>query len=110
MNGFGERTGNANLTTILPNLFLKMGREAHVPGQPGRSCATCRTSLTSSRTCGPIPRRRSSAPSAFAHKGGLHANAAQKVARSYEHIDPAAVGNRTRVLVSDLAGRSSTAS
>ena len=45
--------------------------------------------------------------SAFAHKGGLHANAAQKVARSYEHIDPALVGNRTRVLVSDMAGRSS---
>src|SRR5471030_3394156 len=47
--------------------------------------------------------------SAFAHKGGLHANAAQKVARSYEHIDPALVGNRTRVLVSDMAGRSSLA-
>jgi 2-isopropylmalate synthase len=47
--------------------------------------------------------------SAFAHKGGLHANAAQKVARSYEHIDPAQVGNRTRVLVSDMAGRSSLA-
>ncbi|HYD83385.1 MAG TPA: alpha-isopropylmalate synthase regulatory domain-containing protein, partial [Opitutus sp.] len=44
-----------------------------------------------------------------AHKGGLHANAAQKVARSYEHIDPALVGNRTRVLVSDMAGRSSLA-
>jgi 2-isopropylmalate synthase len=47
--------------------------------------------------------------SAFAHKGGLHANAAQKVKSSYEHIDPALVGNRTRVLVSDLAGRSSIA-
>src|SRR5471030_612057 len=45
--------------------------------------------------------------SAFAHKGGLHANAANKVARSYEHIDPALVGNRTRVLVSDMAGRTS---
>jgi 2-isopropylmalate synthase len=47
--------------------------------------------------------------SAFAHKGGLHANAAQKVKTSYEHIDPALVGNRTRVLVSDMAGRSSIA-
>jgi 2-isopropylmalate synthase len=47
--------------------------------------------------------------SAFAHKGGLHANAAQKVKSSYEHIDPALVGNRTRVLVSDMAGRSSIA-
>jgi len=106
MNGFGERTGNANLTTILPNLFLKMGREA-----------ACRASLPQLRELShyvdelanqrPDPKTPFVGASAFAHKGGLHANAAQKVARSYEHISPAAVGNRTRVLVSDLAGRSS---
>jgi 2-isopropylmalate synthase len=55
----------------------------------------------------PDPKAPFVGQSAFAHKGGLHANAAQKVARSYEHIDPALVGNRTRVLVSDMAGRSS---
>jgi len=55
----------------------------------------------------PGPKEPFVGASAFAHKGGLHANAAQKVARSYEHIDPATVGNRTRVLVSDMAGRSS---
>jgi 2-isopropylmalate synthase len=57
----------------------------------------------------PDPKAPFIGQSAFAHKGGLHANAAQKVARSYEHIDPALVGNRTRVLVSDMAGRSSLA-
>ncbi len=57
----------------------------------------------------PDPKAPFVGQSAFAHKGGLHANAAQKVARSYEHIDPALVGNRTRVLVSDMAGRSSLA-
>jgi 2-isopropylmalate synthase len=55
----------------------------------------------------PDPKAPFVGASAFAHKGGLHANAAQKVARSYEHIDPSTVGNRTRVLVSDMAGRSS---
>jgi 2-isopropylmalate synthase len=57
----------------------------------------------------PDPKAPFVGQSAFAHKGGLHANAVQKVARSYEHIDPALVGNRTRVLVSDMAGRSSLA-
>ena len=106
MNGFGERTGNANLTTILPNLFLKMGREAACrPNLPQlRELSHYVDELANQR---PDPKAPFIGASAFAHKGGLHANAAQKVARSYEHITPAAVGNHTRVLVSDLAGRSS---
>lgn len=106
INGYGERTGNANLTAILPNLFLKMDREA-----------ACRLNLPHLRELShyldelanqrPDPKAPFVGVSAFAHKGGLHANAAQKVARSYEHIDPATVGNHTRVLVSDLAGRAS---
>ena len=109
INGYGERVGNANLVTILPNLALKMGRTAPLREEPARSCGTSPSSSTSSRTSGPIPKAPFVGQSAFAHKGGLHANAAQKVARSYEHIDPALVGNRTRVLVSDMAGRSSLA-
>ncbi len=106
INGYGERIGNANLTTVLPNLFLKMDRTAF-----------CRANLPHLRDLShyldelanqrPDPKQPFVGGSAFAHKGGLHANAAQKVKRSYEHIDPAAVGNHTRVLVSDLAGRSS---
>jgi len=108
MNGYGERVGNANLTTILPNLFLKMGRTAHCSPQLGqlRDLSLFFDELANLR---PDPKAPFVGQSAFAHKGGLHANAAQKVARSYEHIDPALVGNRTRVLVSDMAGRSSLA-
>ena len=106
MNGYGERVGNANLTTILPNLFLKMGRTAHCAGNLAqlRDLSLFFDELANLR---PDPKAPFVGQSAFAHKGGLHANAAQKVARSFEHIDPGVVGNRTRVLVSDLAGRSS---
>ena len=108
MNGYGERVGNANMTTILPNLFLKMGRTARCAGHLAqlRDLSLFFDELANLR---PDPKAPFIGQSAFAHKGGLHANAAQKVARSYEHIDPALVGNRTRVLVSDMAGRSSLA-
>ncbi|MEX2044895.1 MAG: alpha-isopropylmalate synthase regulatory domain-containing protein, partial [Opitutus sp.] len=106
VNGYGERVGNADLITILPNLILKMSCTAH-----------CGPNLTKLRDLSLFidelanMRPNAKAPfvghSAFTHKGGLHANAANKVARSYEHIDPASVGNRTRVLVSDMAGRTS---
>lgn len=108
MNGYGERVGNANLITILPNLLLKMNRTAHCAPQLAelRDLSLYFDELANLR---PDPKAPFVGHSAFAHKGGLHANAAQKVARSYEHIDPALVGNRTRVLVSDMAGRSSLA-
>jgi len=108
VNGYGERTGNANLITILPNLFLKMGRTAHCAGNLGelRELSLYFDELANLR---PDTKTPYVGTSAFAHKGGLHANAAQKVKSSYEHIDPALVGNRTRVLVSDMAGRSSIA-
>lgn len=107
-NGYGERTGNADIIAVLPSLFLKLGKTAH-----------CAKNLHELRDLSLFfdelanLRPNSKAPyvgaSAFAHKGGLHANAAQKVKTSYEHIDPALVGNQTRVLVSDMAGRSSVA-
>ena len=107
-NGYGERVGNANLTTVLANLFLKMDCTAHCAPQLNqlRDLSLFFDELANLR---PDPKAPFVGLSAFAHKGGLHANAAQKVARSYEHIDPALVGNRTRVLVSDMAGRSSLA-
>ena len=107
-NGYGERTGNANLFTILPSLFLKMGKTAKC----AQNLAGLRElALTFDELANLKPDTKSPyvGASAFAHKGGLHANAAQKVKSSYEHIDPALVGNRTRVLVSDMAGRSSIA-
>jgi 2-isopropylmalate synthase len=106
MNGYGERNGNANLTTILPNLALKMGRTLHC----GKNLAQLRELSHFVDELANL-RPDSKAPyvgaSTFAHKGGVHADAASKVARSYEHVDPALVGNQTRVLVSDMAGRAS---
>jgi 2-isopropylmalate synthase len=106
MNGYGERTGNANLATILPNLFLKLHRTAACAPHLGqlRDLSLFFDELANLR---PDSKAPYVGASAFAHKGGLHANAAQKVKHSYEHVDPALVGNRTRVLVSDMAGRSS---
>jgi len=108
MNGYGERVGNANLVTIIPNLALKMNRGMRCSPNLGqlRDLSLFFDELANLR---PNPKAPFVGQSAFAHKGGLHANAAQKVKRSYEHIDPALVGNRTRVLVSDMAGRSSLA-
>jgi len=106
INGYGERVGNANLVTILPGLFLKLGRTAHCAPQLAelRELSLFFDELANLR---PDPKAPYVGASAFAHKGGQHANAAQKVKSSYEHIDPSLVGNRTRVLVSDMAGRSS---
>ncbi|TVR51227.1 MAG: citramalate synthase [Puniceicoccaceae bacterium] len=106
MNGFGERIGNANLTSILPNLYLKMGRtgasQPHLAGL--RELSLFVDELANLR---PDPKAPFVGQSAFTHKGGAHADATKKVRHSYEHIDPGAVGNRQRVLVSDMAGRSS---
>ena len=106
INGIGERNGNANLTTIIPNLILKMNRNLN--------CANNLNDLRSlSLFVDEMSNQASSskAPyvgiSSFAHKGGVHADAAAKVKRSYEHIEPELVGNKTRVLVSDMSGRSS---
>jgi 2-isopropylmalate synthase len=108
MNGYGERVGNANLVSILPNLALKMGRRLNCGAKMAelRDLSLFFDELANLR---PDPKAPFVGQSAFAHKGGLHANAAQKVKHSYEHLDPALVGNRTRVLVSDMAGRSSLA-
>jgi 2-isopropylmalate synthase len=108
VNGYGERTGNADLVAILPNLLLKMRRSAHCAPQLAglRELSLYFDELANLR---PNTKAPYVGASAFAHKGGLHANAARKIKSSYEHIDPALVGNRTRVLVSDMAGRSSIA-
>jgi len=106
MNGYGERIGNADLTTIIPNLHLKW--------QYAMSCANQMPKLRDlSLFVDEMANVRSNikAPyvgaSAFVHKGGVHADAVNKVKHSYEHIAPEKVGNRTRVLVSDMSGRSS---
>lgn len=106
MNGVGERTGNADLTSVMPNLALKLGYTFAAK----KNLKKLRDlSLFVDETANRTPDKKAPfvGASAFAHKGGVHADAANKVARSYEHLDPAAVGNRTRVLVSDMSGRAS---
>jgi 2-isopropylmalate synthase len=105
INGYGERTGNADLITVIPNLTLKLGIETLPEGRMER--------------LGPVSRHvaelvnlplNPAAPyvgtSAFAHKAGLHTSALRRAGTTaYEHVDPALVGNHSRVLVSDLGGR-----
>ncbi len=105
VNGYGERTGNANLMTCIPNLELKMGIRCLPEGSIARLTSVSRH-VSELVNLPPHAADPYVGSSAFAHKGGLHTSALGKVgSRSYEHVDPAAVGNHTRVLVSDLGGR-----
>lgn len=103
INGYGERVGNCNLTTVIPNLQLKMERPvvdqidqlthlAHFVDDLANNAHNIRAPYVGA--------------TAFAHKGGMHVNAVQKVAHSFEHIEPKSVGNRQRILVSELSGQS----
>lgn len=105
MNGFGERCGNANLCSVIPALQLKQGRRVVTDAQLRRLADVSRV-VYELANLEPNKRQAFVGQSAFAHKGGLHVAAVQKNRATYEHIDPAVVGNVQRVLVSDLSGRS----
>jgi len=105
INGYGERCGNANLCSIIPNVALKL----NLPCLPPESLAELRdvsrfVSELANRS--PWQHQPYVGDSAFAHKGGMHVSAVTKHPDTYEHIDPELVGNRRRVLVSELAGQS----
>lgn len=106
INGYGERTGNADLTAIIPALVLKMGERCVSPDQL-RLLTEVSHFVTETANMTPDPQQPYVGSSAFAHKGGLHASANDRLAGAYEHIDPASVGNLARVVVSELAGRAS---
>jgi len=109
VNGYGERTGNANLMTVIPDLTLKLGIATLPEGRLERLTAVSRY-VAELVNLPPHPADPYVGSSAFAHKGGLHTSALGRVGgASYEHIDPALVGNHTRVLVSDLGGRAGMA-
>jgi 2-isopropylmalate synthase len=105
INGYGERTGNCNLTSLIPNIALKM-RKTCVPPASLSMLKQLSQFVDEIANFRHSPRQPWVGSAAFSHKGGTHVNAVQKVVRSYEHIDPAAVGNTRTVLISDLAGRS----
>ncbi|MBI4319226.1 MAG: citramalate synthase [Chloroflexi bacterium] len=105
INGYGERCGNANLCSIIPNLKLKMGIDCLPDEQLELLTATSRyvSEVANLIHNTHLPYVGASA---FAHKGGMHVNAVSKTAVAYEHIRPEAVGNSQRILVSELGGKS----
>jgi 2-isopropylmalate synthase len=105
VNGFGERCGNANLCSVVPNLQLKLGYQCVGPAQLKQLPEVSRL-VYELANIEPNKRQPYVGVSAFAHKGGLHVAAVQKNRETYEHIDPELIGNHRRVLVSDLSGRS----
>jgi 2-isopropylmalate synthase len=105
INGYGERTGNCNLTSVIPTLALKMGKTC-VPEKSLPKLRELSHFVDEIANFKPDPRQPWVGVTAFAHKGGMHAHAVERVAHSYEHINPETVGNSRRVLVSDMSGRS----
>lgn len=106
INGYGERCGNANLCTIIPNLQLKMGLEIVTPDQL-RGLTKLSRLIAELANIAPADQQPYVGFNAFAHKGGIHVDAVSKIPATYEHADPDQVGNQRRILVSELAGRSS---
>jgi 2-isopropylmalate synthase len=104
LNGLGERTGNTNLSTVIPNLQLKMGYQCLPEGRIQRlTSVSHHVAETLNRAVDPQAPFVGS--SAFAHKAGLHVSAIVRAKDAYEHVDPEAVGNGTRFVVSEMAGR-----
>ena len=105
INGYGERCGNADLTSIIPILALKMG----IPGLSGENIKKLKTLsrfISDTANMTPLNNRPFVGKSAFAHKGGIHVSAIMKNPMAYEHMQPELVGNKRRVLMSDLSGKS----
>jgi 2-isopropylmalate synthase len=109
INGYGERAGNANMVSILANLALKTPLEL-VPAGGGSLTGLTELSRSVAEIANVNPNdwQPYVGRSAFAHKGGVHGAAVAKVERSYQHIDPGAVGNQGRLVVSELGGRANT--
>ncbi|MEJ2660975.1 MAG: citramalate synthase [Desulfobacteraceae bacterium] len=105
INGYGERCGNADIMSIIPILTLKMGIPTVLEQGIGK-LKTLSRYVSETANMIPLNSRPFVGKSAFAHKGGIHVNAIMKVPRAYEHMDPALVGNKRRVLVSDMSGKS----
>jgi 2-isopropylmalate synthase len=104
-NGFGERCGNCDLSSVIPSLMLKMKHDV-VSAEQLKDLAGLALFIWELANISPMRNQPFVGLSAFAHKGGIHVSAVQRDARTYEHIDPALVGNRQRILISELSGQS----
>ena len=108
INGIGERTGNANLITVIADLQLKMGQEVLAPERLARLTETAHF-IDELLNRAPNPAQPYVGKHAFAHKAGLHAAGVRADAQTFEHVDPAVVGNSRDVLISELSGRGTIA-
>jgi 2-isopropylmalate synthase len=106
LNGYGERTGNADLVSVVANLELKLDRHV-LPDGLLREATRIAHAVADVTNFPPASRQPYVGTSAFAHKAGLHASAIKVDPNLYQHLDPVAVGNDMRLLVSDMAGRAS---
>jgi len=104
VNGYGERVGNANLVSVIPDLQLKMGYRC-VSDEALKNLTTISRYVDELANMTPNIRQAFVGDAAFAHKGGIHMAAIRKVEESYQHMDPLLVGNKKRNLVSELSGR-----
>ena len=105
INGYGERCGNADLTSVIPVLDLKMNKPC-ISGDNLKKLKPLSRYISETANQVPVNNRPFVGKSAFAHKGGIHVSAIMKAPKAYEHMDPALVGNQRRVLVSDMSGKS----
>ena len=105
MNGYGERCGNANLCSIIPDIKLKMGIDCISEDELKKLYGVSHF-IHELTNLAPLKKLAFVGESAFAHKGGIHVSAVMKNSDTYEHISPDTVGNHRRVLISDLSGRS----
>ena len=106
INGLGERCGNADLITLIPNLMLKLGYQTNIDADKLPKLVTLSRLIDDRLNRMPNPHAPYVGLAAFAHKGGLHASAAQKDPRTYEHVTPESVGNQRQFLISDQTGKS----
>ncbi len=105
INGYGERCGNVNLCSVIPNLQLKLGYNCVAPEQMDKLTSLSHF-VSEVANVAPFDHQAFVGKSAFAHKGGIHVSAVMKNPSTYEHIEPELIGNKRRVLVSDLSGKS----
>ena len=108
MNGYGERCGNANLVSIIANLKLKLGIDC-ISDLEMKDLTEVSRFIAEISNMKPLDNQPFVGNSAFAHKAGVHVNAVLKNPKTYEHVDPKTVGNHRRLLISELAGKSTIA-
>ena len=106
INGIGERVGNCNLSSVIPNLMLKMELDCLADGETLKQLRSLSQFVYEQANMRSQPRQAFVGESAFAHKAGMHVDGVRKVSHSFEHIRPESVGNQRRILISELSGAS----